>query len=239
LYFCVHQMTATETNGTLVEIIHNTWKNDSNLDGSLPNQQIPNDYEVHSKNSSFTVDWNAASVLGLWLADLLKGNVTIKTGFPDIENVWNSVASTSNEIESILLSMNSSSTGFPKLMDRMAASLTWSLRNLPDQPAKARGTSYIPVTIILVDWLWLTLPLALLFLGFLFLLAVIIQSRRQNVIPWKNNVLAIIFHGPDRADLATYYPPHLMNEMEDVARRLSVDMQDVNGSRNMRLISGS
>ena len=89
-------------------------------------------------------------------------------------------------------------SAFPGMMDNVAESLTLSLRRLygNNQPT-AGGTTYVPASRAVVTWEWLVLPLFELVASLIFLITVMMQTRRRGLYPWTNNPLAYFFHGLD------------------------------------------
>lgn len=225
LQFCIQERNAT-FNGSLLEETVDTWTNNSSpVPGDMGGESP---YVFHSSKTGkvFEVSYNAASALGSFMAGLLVGNVTMLRNEENRDDLWATARYSSNQIEAILQSMNSSNTGFHDFMDRMASSLTYSLRNLEYQSDPAQGQAYSATTFIEVRWAWLSLPFALILFSFIFLLAVIIQSSSRGMIPWKTDILATLFHGVDPRDLQTYQPLDRIDRMKEVADQLHVEAAD-------------
>ncbi|KAK7941343.1 uncharacterized protein PG986_013730 [Apiospora aurea] len=97
--------------------------------------------------------------------------------------------------------MNSSTTGFTDLMGNLANRLSLSLREIPDQPS-AIGQSTTALYLAFVRWGWLTLPVFELIGSLLFLVTVMVETKRRRMAPWRNGILAALFHGFDQRPVA-------------------------------------
>lgn len=88
-------------------------------------------------------------------------------------------------------------------MYSMAAYMTTSLRKNQDgvqnasliAPAQAiEGVVLAQKQFVVVQWVWLTLPIILLVLAILFLIAAFIETRRSHVGLWQSSPLTLFFH---------------------------------------------
>lgn len=79
------------------------------------------------------------------------------------------------------------------LMGNMTDSLTNLIRTGPNATV-VEGVVLQPETFILVQWAWLTLPIALVLLSAAFLVTTLLVSRRHSVPLWKSGLLPYIFH---------------------------------------------
>lgn len=91
------------------------------------------------------------------------------------------------------------------------------------------GTVWINETQVRVAWPWLTLPILLVAGSTAFLIIAILQGRRQaaklrHVDIWKNNALALLYHGLDKATLETLPPGHKTEEMSVAAKATAVQL---------------
>lgn len=96
--------------------------------------------------------------------------------------------------------MNNSATGFTDLMDNLANGLSLNLRELPYQPI-AVGQAYTASYIAFVRWWWLALPVFELVASLLFLVVIMVETKRRSMAPWRNDILAAFFYGFDRRPL--------------------------------------
>jgi hypothetical protein len=140
--------------------------------------------------------------------------------------------------QTIYFAMNRTTTGFPELMDNLAASMSLNMRTMPYQPAPARGKAFSTKSHAVVTWLWLILP-ALELLGSLcFLLAVMLESRKADLALWVNNALAYFFHGldgpPPQAELS-----QSQEAMEHMAKGLLMEFQPHRDGGRLMLVDKS
>jgi hypothetical protein len=82
----------------------------------------------------------------------------------------------------------------PKTVRGIAQSMTSYVRQGPNSTI-LQGHAMIAETYIHVQWAWLTLPLAIVVLGSVFLCVCIAVSSEQSNIVWKSSILAGLFHG--------------------------------------------
>jgi hypothetical protein len=130
--------------------------------------------------------------------DLFTGTVT----YTDAEQMWNASPymgkSSSDSMDLLYVQWNLNATAFPNRMDNVASSMTLALRKpYGEAQPTASGTIYVSTSRAVVTWEWLTLPLFELVASLVFLITVIIQTRRRGLHPWMNNPLAYFFHGLD------------------------------------------
>lgn len=207
--FCVRNMRANFTNGTLFETeISNLTDQRQSKPSSYNNNktsyesietislQYPGSATQSETRTLFTVSNSAVRRLRQWLQRIMDGNVmayglTQEEWRLNRENFYSQAL-----VQPIYTAMNQSTTGFPDLMANLANSLTLNLRALPNQPL-IQGKSTITTSQAVVTWSWLLLPLFELVGSLVFLTIVMIKTRSTGLVPWTNNVLAYFFHGLD------------------------------------------
>ena len=79
-------------------------------------------------------------------------------------------------------------------LDNIAAAVTMAVRQGPNSTLHY-GTASTADVYIAVRWPWLILPLSLVLLGVAFLVACIACPRKFGQAPWKESILALLFHG--------------------------------------------
>ncbi|KAF2815304.1 uncharacterized protein BDZ99DRAFT_378589 [Mytilinidion resinicola] len=221
LQFCVRNMRAEFINGTLSETEISNWTDQNqpppnagnNLDVTLQPPRSP---------TAFVATGEAIEATGNWLSRLLVGNATISPS----GNHWDLVtpAYSSDLMQSFYMAMNSSTTGFPDLIDNLANSLSLNLRTIPYQPPRVPGKAFTSTSHAVVTWQWLILPLFELVGSLAFLIAVMVETRKRGLVPWTNNVLACLFHGLDER----FFGWHVLESeeaMEDKARKLLIEFK--------------
>ncbi len=113
-------------------------------------------------------------------------------------------------------------------MENLAKSISRNLRTMAYQPPPVIGTAFSTTTVAEVRWEWLALPFGLLLASLILLIAVAIQTKRRNVVPWTNNILAALFHGMDKRS-GTHQGLETQDAMQTEARSLLVEFQPLQG----------
>lgn len=189
LQFCVRNMNATFVNGTLSETVISTWTNETQ--GIIPDY---GHYILRPPNSSdeFRVLGDSKDATVTWLDSLLIGSAdsalvdSLDSGY------------SSDLMRMVRTAMNSSETGFQDLMDNLANSMSLSLRSTAYQPAPVNGDAFSPISHAVVTWEWLILPAFELVASLVFLVLVMLRTRKAGLTPWTNNILAVFYHGFDQ-----------------------------------------
>jgi hypothetical protein len=197
LQFCVADMSASFSNGLLSETISSTWTNE-NLKG-LGQSGGHNDIHLNppfQPRKTFLIK-NQALETGSWLETWIVGNATLEATIGDSNSYLSNGKQiySSDIMQAFYQSMNASANGLESAMDNLAHSMSLALRQLPYQPAPEKGIAHSSISFFVVRWPWLILPLVVLSLSLVFLIAVIVETKRKGLVPWSNNILATLFHG--------------------------------------------
>ncbi|EHK20936.1 uncharacterized protein TRIVIDRAFT_69949 [Trichoderma virens Gv29-8] len=188
LQFCVRNMSAVFANGTLHETVVSVWTNETQ--GIVPENEH---YILRPPHAGeFRVLAISKVATGLWLNSLLSGSAHSSL----IDSLESSASSDLAQI--MRTAMNSSEMGFTDLMDNLANSLSLSLRSASYQPSPIHGKAFAPVSHAVVTWEWLILPAFELVASLVFLVIVMMKTRKAGLVPWTNNILAVFFHGFDQ-----------------------------------------
>lgn len=83
---------------------------------------------------------------------------------------------------------------FAKTMATAATGMTNAIRQTANA-TNVHGDVIYSVTLIVVNWLWLIYPAALISLTILFMVATFVFSTERSDIVWKSSTLAVLFHG--------------------------------------------
>lgn len=81
-----------------------------------------------------------------------------------------------------------------EVMSNITASMTNRIRHGRNATV-AKGVVLQPDTIVLVQWKWLILPIALVVLDFVFLAFVVCVTSSQGAPLWKSGLIPLFFHG--------------------------------------------
>lgn len=196
LQFCIMQMSAKVLNGTLTETQTAKWTNNDL-------KTIANDV-AYTLNPPFDSSVDYVISGDFWtdmanhFSDQLIGNVTYVGSSGRWKGGESDPDASTDDMKMLFKKMNDKKITFPEIMDNIAQSLTHALRTVygKGQPTVA-GTIYIPTNRAKVTWPWLVLPLFELVASLVFLITVMMQTRRRGLHPWTNDPLAYFFHGLD------------------------------------------
>lgn len=231
LQFCIKSMNASFVNGLLQEEVVSTWVDQTlNISQSQVIVIGPEDSgradlifrPPSNPPRTFVVTQDALGGTGSWLASQLIGNVTMITD----RSLDSGLQGYSSDLmQAFYQAMNSSATGFQDTMDNLANSFSLALRNLPYQPAGIRGTAFSTTSHFTVTWPWLILPLVVLLASLVFLVAVMVETKRKGLVPWSNNILATMFHGFEQRPAGRPFRDY-QHVMEDDAEQILLVFQE-------------
>ena len=92
------------------------------------------------------------------------------------------------------------STDLNATMRRLTESLTETIRTRPNSTSVI-GQALVSKSFIQLRWAWLALPLMLLTMTCALLIVVAVNSYSNNVTPWKDDPLALLFHSVNGAEI--------------------------------------
>jgi hypothetical protein len=193
LQFCVQTHRGIFTNGTYIETVLSRYIDDSVLtddDNDGPNITLTSP----TAGTKFTISREAVMTTKQWLGTILVGNVTLSTPRGGTFSTNSGRFYSSDRIIPFSTAMNSSTQGFEDLINNIADSLTNSLRGISYQPS-AKGEAFSLISIAVVNWYWLILPAVELVANAILLGCIVWGTRRSGLMPWTNNLLAMVFHG--------------------------------------------
>lgn len=114
-----------------------------------------------------------------------------------------------------------------KYVQDMATSLTNAVRTYPNSTEPVPGSGALE-TYIRVRWAWLTLPLILVCLAFIFFVLTIYKSSECSDIKiWKNSALAILLNGLTDDAKRAIGPPGELLQIREGAREINVRLDNV------------
>ncbi|KAI1334513.1 hypothetical protein F5Y15DRAFT_287688 [Xylariaceae sp. FL0016] len=110
----------------------------------------------------------------------------------------------------------------------LAASMTNYVRSLSSGPNVQRGTGSRVETVIFVRvrWAWLALPLLEELLAVLFVLYVLLQSRRSGLPAWKTSALAVLAHRYSHAERSLTAEVRGVRDLDRLAKDVKVRLRD-------------
>lgn len=115
-----------------------------------------------------------------------------------------------------------------EVLQKMAKGMTDQLRST--YSANARGLTASSVVLVRVQWLWLTLPFAVVLAAAVLLMAEMVESRRsRNISLWKSSSTALLYHSisPTQDIMSTHIQsPRQLEKLAKATRvSLGVDVQ--------------
>lgn len=113
-------------------------------------------------------------------------------------------------------------------MARVADFLTKHVRENGDasNSASAPGTVFLNETFIRVRWAWFTLPASLaLFTLVFFVYSLFETAKHGRDMNWKSSPLGLLFHGLDAETLERYSHLDDLDEMDEKAKGVIVQLQ--------------
>lgn len=130
---------------------------------------------------------------------------------------------------------------FTEVFRRLAAACTVVMQN-PKNPETRRivGTAYAPETYVKVRWVWLIMPLSVLFISTVFMIQTVVRSWKIPYL-YKTSSLATLFHGLDVAAFEDYekkfkeQEKEMDNDIFEIAKKMSVRLgQDRDGRLKLK-----
>jgi hypothetical protein len=115
-----------------------------------------------------------------------------------------------------------------KMVERLAARLTNSLRNDPRFGETVYGSGVF-VTFIVVEWSFFAFPIVVLMLTLALLLATIIQTYKKDV--WKTSDLTTLVHGLSEEAKLHLKDANTMQEVREKAKDMKVYLTPYNTGR--------
>ena len=216
MWYCINTYTATVVDGVMREEIHASWRNDSAMISHSADliYRPPISSSYSTANSSwFAVTHLAATSINDFMSGLFTGSGMIDDS---------RAAFTSDTIQALYTTNN-----ITALMDNLAISMTNNIRQQNDSVSSPEweGTAWTSQTYVHVRWGWFAFPVTLIVLSSALLFGTIIETWYRNVMVWKSNNLALLFHGRG-LDLDSQDLPGVnrLSEMTAVAREIRVEL---------------
>ena len=219
LQFYLQDRSATYLNGLLNETLLSTFIDNTQTGGGFSWTSPPTN---GSLIQNYTVTSTSLQALTGFLKTFFAGNASLIGPFGTLPAT---PQYSSPQMQPVVNAMNHSINGFPEVMDNMAASLSQALRQLPYLPSAASGNASSTYVYVEVRWAWLSFPITLSLAGLILLVLVVLETHKSRLSPWRNNVLAVLFHGFDSS------PQHTNklereNNMKTFARTLLVELKE-------------
>ena len=182
----------------------------------------------YSEESLFSINSTASLQLSDWLRTELT-NIASAIGSATKSSSFSTVPPLElSNVSQVERTFANIATSMTIILRRGSFNGNVSLPNYPLGFDTVNGTAWTSMTYLHVRWVWLTLPICLVLLTFVFLLITIGTSRHLNMAQWKSSTLPLLFNSlpySGREDLGTQTHPA---EMETMAKQLEVQLRRAN-----------
>lgn len=216
LWYCVQNYSASVDGGKPYQTVLSSWRNDSaRLSGSSdlhynPPDSIINDPDI---SGTFKVAVLAARAVNSFMSETFTGSGgTNDSGCAFSSDVMQALYDTDNVTLRI---------------ENLATSMTNNIREQNNSVlGPAKGTTWKTETFVRVRWRWFIFPSALLVLSLFFLLGTVIETSYSQVMVWKSNDLALLFHGRELQLQGALQgiPVNSLSQMNEHAKGTMVDL---------------
>ncbi|KAJ5588442.1 hypothetical protein N7537_011120 [Penicillium hordei] len=223
LHFCVDTYHAAVNGGAFTEKLTSIEGTSNYSSASFENFEIvPNTCYVngtqqestHSPECAFKVNPLSTLALSNSITPLLKG-----TGSLFISNR----PSWSSDSIKALYGTYGNYTDINLVFQSLAASLTSHARSKICH-ASHGGTAWSTVSYVHVRWLWMILPITLVFLSSLFLIITIFHTRRDYI--WKSSPLALLFSNLDLEGRNPFRTDPTLKGIQQTSRQMEVRLEN-------------
>ncbi|CAI7591276.1 unnamed protein product [Penicillium palitans] len=233
LYFCVDTYHAAVNGGAFMERLTSIEGTSNYSSSSLKDFEIVPDTcylngtqqeSTHSPECAFKVNAFSTLALSNSITPLLKGTGSL---FMSNRPSWSS-----DSIEA-LYGTYGNYTDINLVFQSLASSLTFHARSEVCH-ASHNGTAWSTVSYIHVRWLWMILPITLVFLSALFLIITIIHTRRQYI--WKSSPLALLFSNLDVEGPNPFRTDPTLKGIEQTSRKMEVQLETSSDGPRIRVV---
>ncbi|KAE8317120.1 hypothetical protein BDV41DRAFT_573224 [Aspergillus transmontanensis] len=126
-------------------------------------------------------------------------------------------------------------SGLDVVLKNIAASL--SKYSLDSSNFTVHGAAKVPEVYVPVDWRFLSLPVAVLLLGLVFIVSTILINRNMKAVIWKSSLLPVLYHGLRDADIRGEYIT--ISSMEQAAQSTHAQFETHGTVSKLRQIQGT
>lgn len=185
MWYCVQSYNSSVSDGKPTQKLLSSWRNDS----AQPWQSSGLFYRPPSSlinpavdPPTFKVERLAAEAMNSFMTEKLKGS----------GNITNSGSTFSSDIMQAIYTTNN----LTSMIERLAVSMTNNIRKQNSSESDPLlGTTWKDETYIQVRWWWFSFSITLVGLSLIFLIGAIFETSQRQLLVWKSNNLAILFHG--------------------------------------------
>ena len=216
------------TEGVLNENVTRTWSNES----LITIEDIEEYLTFVPANESTTVNGSDIKTFLVWkysqvtmvkfFKSFFTGSIVGGPNFgynstSDAMQAFSSVVDLRNGSMSIALA------DVPALIGRLTKNINIQMRQATNSLVHGKATK--TETYVLVQWQWLSLPIALLVLTLVFLVATIRKNTQKKILPWKSSITTLLLHGLAPEHHEKYAVHERQGDMDAVAKELRIRLQ--------------
>ena len=226
MWYCIQKRTASVTDGIIHEKILSSWRNDSaQLSDSSDLYYIPPSSITKSTNSptTFRVTYLAAKALNSFMSETFTGSGGTNSS---------GSAYTSDVMQALHKAPNITAR-----IDNLSISVSNNIREQENAISNhANGTAFQTETFVQIRWAWFAFPAALVGLSLLFLIGTIVETAHRDVLVWKSNNLALLFHGSE-LELGSLPQRVTVNKLSQItARATEIKVELVRDLEDWKLV---
>lgn len=178
IQFCVQNFSASSVNGQFVE---KALDDPTYLNGTY-------NFNATDNGVSYDLEYETFKALYNYFDSMFNKVIHQSNGL-SASTQWDDDTS-----KSLFYWTNSSSDHLPtQMFQDIAASMSLNVRSTSN--LSQTGLASSEVSVVAVRWPWMILPFAILALVGVFLIWVVIATRRAKLEPWKTSSLAVMMHG--------------------------------------------
>ena len=228
MWMCVKTFSASMSLNVYNEEVISIWPGTNETIPEFPTLPTDNlvqgNFTFRSPNSTveYTVDMPTVSLLKEWLW-LLWQSFSYSPG-GDEGDVDSDVGQAFYQAQELgktgqQYSANTSAqlSGPGPVLAQVADGMTVAIRSIAGPKSSVAGSAMDTQIFVKARWIWSGLPIALIFLSFVFMISTLTISLRRGVPVWKSSSLAVLVHGLDE-DTRDQVAAAKLDAMEDNAK---------------------
>ncbi|KAF2201659.1 hypothetical protein GQ43DRAFT_486696 [Delitschia confertaspora ATCC 74209] len=122
---------------------------------------------------------------------------------------------------------------FASELENLTTEMTSAMRRKRSGSQEIHGTVWTPQSYVKVEWVWVSLPVGLLFGSLVFLLFTILKSRRQGIGAWKSSALSMLLYGINGEARRKFDVAKKTSEIEAMSKVVRVKLAERKGTTRL------
>ena len=185
MWYCVQTYATSVRDAVINQDVLASWRNDSATlaqHSDLIYNVSASGLNTKANSSTFSVAFLAAEALNSFMSDTFTGSGGIN----------NSGSAFSSDVQQALYNTQNISAR----IDNLAVAMTNNIRQQNNSlTGPAHGTTWKAETYVHVRWAWFSYPVVVAALAIIFLTGSVMETAYRDILVWKANNLALLFHG--------------------------------------------